>query len=216
MIELNNFTGQAILGLYEKERLKPQTYECEVQAKYRRFKREPIADYALLEGVIRFIIENGNFFTIEEVLDTLTWFFSCSLLLEFRLMQELTVKISKPEILESGTVPSVSSSMRCAYLPFIEDELTQQSGSKCAKFKVIQLSATDPSSFQHFSKEIALVLNGELAWGDQLFTAGDCVFTREKDSQAMQVPPEKNCLLLNIQFQEKQAGSPVHPKERYF
>lgn len=216
MIQLKNFTGQAILGLYEEERLKTQAYECEVHAKYRTFKQKSIADYSLLEGVIRFIIENGKFFTIEECLDTLRWFFSHSLLPEIRLMQELSVKISKPEILTSGTVPSVLRSMECAHLPAIEDELTQQSVSKGAKFTVIQLSAADPLSFQHFSKEIALVLNGELAWGDQLFTPGDCVFTREKDSQAMQAPDDKSCLLLKILLQEEQAGSPLHPKEKYF
>lgn len=216
MIELKNFTGQAVFGLYESERLKPQAYECEVSGKYRSFNMESFADYALLEGVIRFIIENGKFFTIEEALETLTWFFSLSLLPAVRLMQELSVKISKPEILASGTVPSVSGSMQCAHLPCVEDELTQQSASTGVKFTVIQLNSTDPISFQHFSKEIALVLNGELAWGDQLFTPGDCVFTREKDAQAMQVPGDKGCILLKILFQGEQAGSQVHPKEKYF
>ena len=216
MIQLKDFSGKTILGLYEKEREDLQGYLCEVGASYRVLHNDFISDYALLEGVIRFIIENGSFYTIEEILDSLGWFFSYSLLSDLRLIKEMNIRISKPEILDSGTVPSVANKFPCAYLPLTNNMQLHQSSKAGTIFKIIQMNTEDIINLGHYSKDRALILEGDLLWGEQLFKAGDCVFTREKESQVMQVPKGKSCVLLQINFNEAQDGFSSHPKEQYF
>ncbi|MDR2342102.1 MAG: dihydroneopterin aldolase [Campylobacteraceae bacterium] len=90
---------EAIIGLLEKEREKPQ--KVEVWAKVEiNYNKKSLVDYALLCNVIKNTMQNEKFFTVEEALLCICDKISTA----NPKIKKIFLKILKPEIIENTAV----------------------------------------------------------------------------------------------------------------
>ncbi len=97
-ISIENLTFEAIIGILDFEREKPQKVVVECEISYQN-KKEYI-DYAKVVSFIKSTIIEGKFLLIEDALDEIY----SQLLRKYPNIKKLKVKISKPDILQDCIV----------------------------------------------------------------------------------------------------------------
>jgi dihydroneopterin aldolase len=96
---IDDLCFEAIMGLLEKERTTPQKICVNAKITY-DYSEKKFIDYAVLSELIRESIKKEKFYTIEETLEYL-----CKKLQkEFKNIEKINLKISKPDILENRVV----------------------------------------------------------------------------------------------------------------
>ena len=98
-ITINNLIFDAILGLLECEREKPQRVVVDMELKY-NYTKDRYIDYAKVAEVVKSTIITKKFLLVEEALETLI----SKLKREFPQSKEIKLKISKPNILKDCIV----------------------------------------------------------------------------------------------------------------
>ena len=98
-ITINNLRFDAILGLLEHEREKPQKVVIDIEIKY-NYKKENFIDYSKVVDLTKKVITTKKFQLIEEALDS----FIVEIKSKFPQSKEIKLKISKPDILQDCIV----------------------------------------------------------------------------------------------------------------
>jgi dihydroneopterin aldolase len=97
-IRIEALTFDAVIGILDFERLQPQKVRVDAIIVYRY--DEAFIDYAEAAELIKTVIRDGRFGLLEEALEALRR----ELKARFALIDSLTLRIAKPEILPDCTV----------------------------------------------------------------------------------------------------------------
>ncbi len=98
-IYIENLKTEAIIGILDFEREKPQQIVAECRINYTR-EGEKFIDYAVVAGMIEEMLKEGQYFLIEDALDEIILAIKDT----FFAVKSITLKLSKPEILANCTV----------------------------------------------------------------------------------------------------------------
>ena len=98
-ISIDALTFEAIIGVLDFERTKPQTVIVDVKADY-AYKDDEYIDYTQLIALIEQTIKNSQFLLLEEAIETL----GKEIKQKFSTISTLYLKIAKPTIVDNATV----------------------------------------------------------------------------------------------------------------
>lgn len=110
-VHLAGIEVSCIVGIHSFERVTPQPLVCELEVGFERrpgrfgASLEGSIDYARLEGLVRFVLEHGHFWLLEDAVEAL-----CATVLAPRTGRPAYcgVRLTKPQALGGRCVPAVS------------------------------------------------------------------------------------------------------------
>jgi len=98
-IYIENLKTEAIIGILDFEREKPQQIVVECRIDYIR-EGDKFIDYAVVVRMIEEMLKEGQYFLIEDALDEII----SAIKDTFFTLKSITLKLSKPEIFANCTV----------------------------------------------------------------------------------------------------------------
>ncbi|GAA7864526.1 dihydroneopterin aldolase [Helicobacter pylori] len=99
-IHIHNLVFEAILGILEFERLKPQKISVDLDLFYTQLPNKAYLDYIKIQELIQKMMQENQYFLIEDALKDL----SHALKTRYSAISELYLKISKLEISPNSQV----------------------------------------------------------------------------------------------------------------